>query len=246
MRMSKSLATLAPSTDTASPDRNGRMRRRSSLDTFVIRGRTRLPSSKVSQPEPMDLKIAQNLLNAESRVLPRKPVNPGKKSVLNPPKCRRSPAPLQRIEDSEDSTPDSPPKFHLDVPHHARFKPDDPLNVMSQEPQTNGIHEHPLPQFERDTGGASSSQGLELHDLSILYDGPNDISSDGSRNTTSTWTTVSHRNFTSSSAGSQRLGSAPSIEKYNRLATEHGLAEFCEAPDCLESGELVSAVHLSI
>ena len=239
MRISKSLAVLASSADTASPDRKRQARRRSSLDTFVIPGRTRLPSSRVSQPEPMDLKIAENLLNAESRVPPRKSSDPNRRSVLNPPKCRRSDAKTARTEDDEDLTPDSPPRFHLDVSALPHSGTGSHLDEVPGTFEVNDIDEHPGSRPRRHVGGGSSGHTVGQQDLSLSYDGPNDASSNGSRNTTSTWTTVSHRNFTSSSAGSQRLGSGPSILEYNRLATEHGLVELAEAPDCLASGEFI-------
>jgi len=238
--MSKSFAALTPKGEAASPDRSRQPRRRSSLDTFVIPGRTRLPSSRVSHPERMDLKIAQSLLNAESGMPPRKSPYPGKVDALNPPKRRRSNVPLQRIEDSEDLTSDSPSIFHLNIPGP---RSGDPLNVGSPDHQVDGIDEHPFPHHMSHIGSGSDSQDLGAYDLPISYDAPNDISSNGSRNTTSTWTTVSGRNFTSSSAGSQRLDSGPSIKEYNRLATEHGLPGFAEAPDCLKSGELVAVSH---
>jgi hypothetical protein len=240
MRMSKSFAALTSNSEAVSPDRNRPPRRRSSLDTFVIPGRTRLPSSRVSHPEPMDLKIAQSLLNAESGVLPRKSSYPGKVDALNPPKRRRSNAPLQRIEDSKDLISDSPSKYHLDIPGP---RSDDPLNIGSQDHQVDGIDEHPFPHHTSHIGSGSGSQDLGNYDLPISHDAPNDVSSNGSRNTTSTWTTVSGRNFTSSSAGSQRLDSGPSIKEFNRLATEHGLSELVEAPDCFENGELVAVIR---
>lgn len=240
--MSKNFAALTSNSEAVSPDRNRPRRRRSSLDTFVIPGRTRLPSSRVSHPEPMDLKIAQSLLNAESGVLPRQSSYLGKVDALNPPKRRRSNAPLQRIEDSKELIPDSPSTFHLDIPSPGS---DDPLNIGSQDHQVDGIDGHPFPHHTSHMGSGSGRQDLENHDLPIPYDAPNDVSSNGSRKTTSTWTTVSGRNFTSSSAGSQRLDYGLSNKEYNRLATGHGLSELVEAQDRLENGESVAAMSLA-
>lgn len=238
MRMSKSLAVLGSNTDTASPDRKNQARRRSSLDTFVIPGRTRLPSSRVSQPEPMDLRIAEKLLDVESRVLPRKSSYRDKMSALNPPKCRRPNAPLPVTADSQGSKPDLPSGFHLEEASIPQSR-SGTLDLSFQVPWLNNTDEHYRQHPEPRRGDGSCAQILGLHEVPVSYDGPNDHSSNGSRKTTSTWTTISHRNFTSSSAGSQRLGSGPSIQEYNRLAPEHGLTGFAEAPDCPASGESI-------
>lgn len=67
MRNSQSATSLlATGADIAEAGPTARARRRSSLDTFVIPGRTRVPSSRVSQPEPMDIQIARGLLNPDS------------------------------------------------------------------------------------------------------------------------------------------------------------------------------------
>lgn len=240
--MSKTFAALTPNSEALSPDRNRPLTRRSSLDRLVIPGRIRFPSSRVSHPEPMDLKIAQSLLNAESGVTPRQSSYPGKVDALNPPRCRRSNAPLRRIEDSKELISDAPSTFHLDIPSPGS---DDPLNIGSQDHQMDGIDEQPFPHHTSHISNGSGCQDLGNHGLPISYDAPNDVSSNGSRNTTSTWTTVSGRNFTSSSAGSQRLDCGLSNKEYNRLATEHGLSEFVVAPDRLENGEgdLVAAIQ---
>ena len=166
--------------------------------------------------------------------------------VLNPPRCRRSDAPLQGMRDSEGSTPYSLPQFHLDMQPLLNSTNYDEVDVLPQEYQSKGIAQRPLLRLGRHPGEGSSSKDREHPELPISFDGLNDTSSHGSRNTTSTWTTVSHRNFTGSSAGSQRLGSKLSIEEYNRLAVEHGLVEFLEAPDSLANGTSLSAICVSL
>ena len=54
------------------PGAAARIRRRSSLDTFVIPGRTRLPSSKVGQLDTTDIHIAECLLNLDFHDPPSK------------------------------------------------------------------------------------------------------------------------------------------------------------------------------
>ena len=73
---------------------------RSSLDTFIIPGRIRFPSSRVHQPGPVDIQIAQNLLQAESRLSRRNPVTQ-QVSAPNPPQPRRSVAHMERTNASD-------------------------------------------------------------------------------------------------------------------------------------------------
>lgn len=70
MRSAKSSGSFSRGADGDQGKVTGRPRRRSSLDTFRIPGRTRLPSSKASVPEVDDLRITKGLLNSGSFVVP--------------------------------------------------------------------------------------------------------------------------------------------------------------------------------
>lgn len=68
MQKSKSIFSFAPTTEHTEVSSQARFRRRSSLDRFVIPGRTRLPSSEtskssISSQDATDFQIAQALLN---------------------------------------------------------------------------------------------------------------------------------------------------------------------------------------
>ncbi|KAL9113172.1 MAG: hypothetical protein Q9187_007666, partial [Circinaria calcarea] len=66
MRTSKSFASFGRSAVSAESDSSGHLRRRSSLDKFVIPGRTRLPSARVPVPTLLDLQLTQCLLSSKS------------------------------------------------------------------------------------------------------------------------------------------------------------------------------------
>lgn len=107
----------------------------------------------------------------------------------------------------------------------------------------DGIDEHIFPRRTSHIGSGSGQQDLGNYGLPVSYNAPNEVSSNGSRNTTSTWTTVSGRDFTSSFADSYRLDPSQSNEEYNRLAREHGLPKFEVAPVRRDNGELVAAIR---
>lgn len=66
MRTSKSFASFGRSAVSADSDSSGQPCHRSSLDKFVIPGRTRLPSAKPPAPTLLDLQLTQCLLNSKS------------------------------------------------------------------------------------------------------------------------------------------------------------------------------------
>ena len=66
MRYPKISSSSAHGSDCTDSSQSGKSRGRSSLDTFVIPNRTRLPSTKVSKPQPADLQIAYGLLRPET------------------------------------------------------------------------------------------------------------------------------------------------------------------------------------
>lgn len=293
MRNSHSAAPLLPTNaDIAEAAPTERARRRSSLDTFVIPGRTRMPSSKVSQPEPMDIQIARGLLNADSLKLPKKQSHRVGKHGWLAPNNKKSSMLKGKTRSNEEQPVPALPRKHMekskkapwmlngrepiiipkDDPRHKDFVPqpqeheprgsetapwmlngrelivvpkDDPRVrhkdsvPQSQEPQlqVNGddsrhpfggartvpIHDQlappedlvPQPQEHRLKGNRD--------DPKQSFDGAR---SEGSRVTSTTWSSVSHRIFSNSSGNSQNRGSSKAVEEYNVLALRHGLPQF--------------------
>lgn len=85
------------------------------------------------------------------------------------------------------------------------------------------------PLFHRRLNSRSSDQDLNP------FDGPFDSGTE-SLPTSGTWTTVSNRIFTDSSAGSSSRDTQRFVDEYNRLALKHGLPRFTEAPMPVDIG----------
>ena len=213
MRYSHSAAPLLPNNaGNAEPRQAQRVRHRSSLDTFVIPGRTRLPSSRASQPQPMDFQITRGLLSADSLQVPKKNAHRLEKPDWLTPKYKKSHKSKGRARSDEES-----PRNHAHTPFQA------PVTVASREtillPQPN---QHPrnydlMPQPPE-------------HRLRVSGDYPRSSldgrQSETSRATSTTWSTVSHRIISNSSSSSQNWGSSKSVEEYNGLALKYGLPQF--------------------
>jgi len=176
MRASRSSYSFAQSRDTNDNQHNRKARARSSLDTFLIPGRTRLPSSKPKVPDEFDLRTTQSLFNLEAIQIRYKPLP---RTISQRIMASNSEAPL----------------FH-----------------------------------RRESSGTDTL-------LPGGFDGPND-STDQSRVTSTTWSTVSHRIFTDSSGSSNHRETSGFFEEYNRLAMKHGLPQFARGTEAESRGKL--------
>ena len=215
MQKSKSLVSFGPTAEPIEVTQRPRTQRKSSLDTLVIPGRTRLPSSK-SSSEVTDILIAQQLLNHGTmqlhdeqpwsdhigqpfqEELPTSRLN-NRRPILSPqqkPKRARRPARIQ-------PTPRSNAQDVIVIPPHRR-------------PQTCMPRSSSNPLISRTPGGSTHVR---------VYDGNNDSSGSGhiSRSTSMTWSTISHRVTSESSNTSQPPRASRCLHEYNDLAERHGL-----------------------
>ena len=211
-----------------------RPRNRSSLDTFVIPGRTRIPSHN---PEAFDVQVTQSLLRSSMDALPRQP----------PPYTR--PAERQSDREYTSSAPSTGSQFNHDVHYEVgeslyRLKP----NASQQSAGLcNGSHNgrvipHRRPhkgELRIETSIAPPQQSAILKQ-EPNYDGAHDSGRE-SRVTSTTYSVISRRIFTDSS-GSSGGGAVRFNEEYNYLAAKHGLPEInghiCKVYSCAPS-ELV-------
>ena len=234
MRVSKSLMPFGQKADDVIHEPIGRPRGRSSLDTFVIPGRTRFPSSKLSAPEPVDLQITQGLLNPDAFKVPKMTAN-------------RADIPRTWFTSEHGPSSDESPKSHRQVSGRS-------IVIVKTSPKRRTIkRSKTLPNL--DTGEAvgkparndcseESQTSLSLHRLASRsseqelnpFDGPFD-SGPESLPTSGTWTTVSNRIFTDSSAGSSSRETQGFVDQYNKLALKHGLPRFTEPPVPIDIGK---------
>lgn len=230
MQHSKSFAQFVPSEQQRQASTQTRARRRSSLDTFVIPGRTRLPSSKATT---FDLHVTQGLLNS---------------CMLQPP--RQNMTSVESLEPSPEispagcmprrgviSGPSGPPR-HRVRPEVVRRPPPrfGGREVIIVPPQRPRPHTH---QAEPQTLATVSSQG---HADVQTYDGADDSLAE-SRLTSMTWSTVSHRVFSDSSGSSRTMGAPYYRDEYNKLAEKHGLPRLEAASDGTSYNFLPVAPH---
>ena len=153
MRMSKSFGRLTSCPRTAGNPHDQRLGRRSSLDNLVIPHRTRLPSTQISQVEPLDLAVAKNLLDAAAQG----PDMAG--SVASNPSEPRGSYDSSFTESDERSR--SSGQFY--IRQHSRT-----ASWAPGEQCTDGYE-------DQGTSSGSSSMGCKYHDLSKSHDGPNDF-----------------------------------------------------------------------
>lgn len=225
--LSRGLASIATSVDTTNKLIENRPRARSSLDTFVIPGRTRIPSTK---PDATDVQLTQSLLNATMHQYPPPPpaYTAAVKDQSSAKLQRKHPAVPVETEPAEalghsqrhpvlykvrsDIAKRPPPRLGgrdlIIVPHRRPI-----MNEAEAQNQNQGF--------------LSNSEGERTH--AAAYDGAQD-SGRGSRLTSMTWSTVSHRVFTDSSHSSRGLEVSNAVKEYNSLATLHGLPELAETP----------------
>lgn len=203
-RSTSSAPSAEPSDITFIP----RLRARSSLDRFTVsRNRTRVPSSRSSQPEPMEIQTAQALLTAAGS---RTPSNQGGCPNYSYPHCAKPASP--KIKDSDAlaslradeteinaavnslATPSSITERRIDI------KKD--KNRRSVMPPTWALQrEETLVDVESYDGANSASDETRVPDSS----------------------STSCRNVSGSSTSSHGLDIAKTIEEYNQLALEHGV-----------------------
>ena len=234
MRTSKSSVSFQRNADGADREQLRRPRARSSLDTFLIPGRTRLPSSKTSVPDPVDLQITQGLLNSESFKAPKKSANHVDK-----------PASWFTSEHDCSIDRDQSSKGRLKVNGRG-------ILIVSPSPKPR-CKKPPKPQANnsREAIGMPAPSGGSGHSAAPLiygrmtsqsgeqgfnpFDGPFD-SGPGSLPTSGTWSTISNRIFSDSSGASSFRGTQEFVDEYNRLALKHGLPRLTEAPVHLDIG----------
>ena len=224
MKSSKSSGSFTNAAEYIEVAQRARPRARSSLDTFVIPGRTRLPSSKSSQPESVDIQITQNLLNHDSVV--------SSKLSPRPSTHRRQPYTGEtKSPDCKAGSEDYGMSSQLEA---SKIRP--------------SVRKHPPPQFHGrgvvvvrppqdldqglylSQGQRQPSNPFEDHNRIQTYDGGYDSGQD-SRVTSMTWSSISRRVFTDSSGSSHAIGNSHCLEEYNRLAEKRGLPQLPDTPD---------------
>ena len=218
MQHSKSFAHFAPSEQQRQASTQIRARRRSSLDTFVIPGRTRLPSSKAST---FDLQVTQGLLNPSLLKSPRRNM-PFAESLEWSPETSSAGCMPRRGAASGPSG----------LPHH-RVRPD----IVKRPPPRFGGREviilpsqRPRPHVCQPAPQPLAPVSTQEHANVQTYDGA-DESVTESRLTSMTWSTVSQRIFSNSSGSSRTMGASYYRDEYNNLAEKHGLPRLEAAPD---------------
>ena len=204
-----------------------RPRARSSLDTFLIPGRIRVPSR---DPNPSDLQITQELLNHSMKQPPsRQPRLRGPKALSgNFSEIARtqdgSPAP--RATSRAGSRTGSIRKQHHRSTTHLRVRP----AITLQPPPRFGSREVIIVPHQRPRNEPSISF---QEDHQKTYDGANDVLEEPhlpSRMTSMSWSTLSQRIFTDSSTSTRHSEASYFLEEYNQLAEKHGLHRMTEVP----------------
>lgn len=234
-----------------------RPRARSSLDTFVIPGRTRIPSSK---PDPIDIQIAETLLNPITERLIRGSQGEMSSSV------KREDAEAQRLLTTFGIQVSPKPKTSSKqfAPHGECQRPKtslsgaEPSSLYTLQPPQQSLYKvrpeiskRPPPQIggrdilivppqrSRKVGASPPLKRLghtaprkvtpPTSQARAFYDGA--IGSSYELRTTSmTWSTISHRMLTDSSESSQCLQAPESLEEFNRLARQHGIPSMEKCP----------------
>ena len=255
MQHSKSLRSF--SSDSAAPILRQRPSSRSSLDTFVIPGRTRIPSNK---PQPIDIQIAEALLDSTMALPKRESSNDmafahhRKDSeekrlleILGIQDTKRREAteeqPLldqelqQRSASSPNNEPDSMFTLHSQTRDLSNVRPE----ISKRPPPQMGGRDLIIvpPRRTRKIGanpprkrvGPTPSRKITplREKRNGIYDGALGSGYE-SRTTSMTWSTVSHRIFTETSASFHGLGALKGLGEFNRLAVQHGLPKLEKCP----------------
>jgi hypothetical protein len=198
-----------------STDSTLRLRARSSLDTFVIPGRVRLPSSK---PNQADCQITQNLLN-HSGMQPQDKQAPVRAGPYRAG-CSKN---LLAVRDGSPVVRPESRNKHLVRPNvPIRVRP----AITMQPPPRFGSREVIVVPHQRPRKDGYKQIHAFTIDQDAAYDGPDEPEQPAhvpSRTTSMTWSTVSHRVLTDSSCSSRRSRASQYREEYNQLAEKHGL-----------------------
>lgn len=204
-----------------------RSRARSSLDTFIIPGRTRLPSSK---PDLTDIQITQSLLT-HGVMQPQ-----DKQRSIRPEPHRSSRTKSSSIRDgSPAARPRSRTKRLLRPPVPMRVRP----AIAMQPPPRSGSREVIVVPHQR-----PRKDGFQqIHAITTIQDQGQDQAYDGadepeqpgnihtpSRMTSKNWGTLNHRVLTDSTCSSRRSGASYFKDEYNQLAEKHGIRRMAAAP----------------
>lgn len=206
-RSSRSTSS-APSAEPADITFIPRLRTCSSLDRFTVsRNRTRVPSSRSSQPEPMEIQTAQALLTAGTS---RTPSNQGGCPNYSYPNCAKPASPKMKDADvlvslrtaeveenaavNNQATPSSFTESHIDMNNNRNRR-----SVML--PTWALQREKTLVDVESYDGANSASDETRVPDSG----------------------STSRRNVSGSSINSQGLDIGKTVLEYNQLALEHGL-----------------------
>lgn len=214
MRPAKSSASSARSTGEAEQDSPRLKRARSSMDTFVIAGRTRLPSSSALMPETVDMQIAESLLATEPSIPSQQPVSDNAEKVEG-----SGPKPFRRHTRHDEA----PPKQL----HHG-------LNVLptsTTDSNQRGIVVGQDLVVSTRPLVIGRARGRNYIPLTSRH-----ASLRSSNKTSATWSTVSHRIFTDSTGSSRMHETLEFIELYNELALKHGLPRHAEAVEAKDNG----------
>ena len=225
MQKSKSILSFGSASEQNKVIHKSRSQSRSSLDTFVIPGRTRLPSSKMSTStqNPADLRIVQNLLShgvmTRAKQAPIRSVPSNSDNGGNDYRSDRVP----RSRSGSGRHTIAPPT----VPSRIKNSPtiQSPSPITTKRVNVSSLHRHTEPDIDRTTPHLSLTENTVDPDH-CQTDGPDDADDSGrvSRMTSTTWSTVSHRVF-SDSSDSSRISKASEFRlEYNTLAEKHGFS----------------------
>lgn len=218
MQHSKSLGSFALSHDSTSEAQQVQPPRpRSSLDTFVIPGRTRIPSSK---PEPIDIEITKGLLNPNMVLPPPPPPHEATGGYHHVQKRSKSPGPRMGDRSHHQAHQSAHPVLYKVRPEISTRPPPriggrDSIFVPHRRP--------PLSVYQGQPENEAADQANELrHIPTATFDGANDS---GKESPATSWSNVSKRILTDSSTSSRGMYGPQFLEEYNRLAKTHGLPE---------------------
>ena len=225
MQPSKSLLSSRPPTEESL---GTRPRARSSLDTFLIPGRIRLPSR---DPNSADLQITQELLNHNMKQPPsRQPRLRGPKALsgnFSEVAQTQDGSPAPRATSRAASRTGSIRKQPYRPPTHLRVRP----AITLQPPPRFGSREVIVVPHQRPRNDPS----IDFQkDHRKTYDGANDVLEEPhllSRMTSMSWSTLSQRIFTDSSTSTRHSDACYFLEQYNQLAEKHGLHHIAETPN---------------
>ena len=254
MQHSKSVGSFSSDSTAAPILRNhsqNRPQSRSSMDTFLIPGRTRIPSN---HPQTADFQIAEALLES-NLALPRRilPIDMPS-NELKKDKDGKSTYLFDYLGiDDGDSSKNSKEKARSDQKPHRRAKSVSLETDSTARPLVRSeISKSPAPRMgtrdaiiiparrrSRKVGDnpppiravptPPPRKNGQLRKPQGIYDGAIGSSYE-SRTTSMTWSTVSHRVLSESSADVLGMGASENLNEFNRLAIQHGVPELEKCP----------------